>query len=70
MNKFSVGNPVKTTESWLARWVGPQEFTGIVEKFRSEEESRLGRTVYVKLDEPFGPFSGLWFNPDDLEIDV
>lgn len=68
MSKFSVGNPVKTTESWLARWVGPQEFSGVVEKFRPTGESRYGRTVFVKLDEPFGPFNGLWFNPDDLEM--
>lgn len=70
MDKFSVGKSVRTTESWETRWIGPAS-TGTIELIDQNGSPRnKARTVLVKLDKPIGPFSKVWFDPKDLELNV
>jgi hypothetical protein len=65
---MNVGDRVKTTTRWNSKY-NPKGLTGTVLKIPLYGPRYPERNHYVRLDEPYGEFTNLWFDPNHLELE-
>jgi hypothetical protein len=69
--EFSVGNPVRTTVDWASRFNNGQVLAGRVRNIAERGPITAVRRVQVQFAESvFWDFDALWFDPEELELDV
>lgn len=69
---FSVGNPVRTRSEWNELYNSGQAFRGVVRQITDVGRGpNKNRRVQVEFQDPvFWSYTKLWFDPDELELDV
>lgn len=69
--EFSVGNPVRTTVGWSNQYNDGRQLSGRVRDTTEYGPMSDKRRVQVQFGEPvFWGFDKLWFDPEELELDV